>query len=206
MADSAKFWDRIAVRYSKQPIADQASYQQKLKITQEYFTPEMEVVEIGCGTGSTAILHSPHVKHILATDISAKMIEIAKTKAAAENIQNVEFEQKSIEELSLDEGTIDVVLAMSILHLVADRQAVIEQIYRLLKPGGIFISSTICIGGSKAIFKWIAPVFKWISFLPTVHVFNEEALVQSLTAAGFSLEHQWRPGLDKATFLVVKKP
>ena len=64
MDKSAKFWDRIAKRYSKQPVADETSYQKKLQITHEYLKPDMEVLELGCGTGSTAIIHSPYVKHI----------------------------------------------------------------------------------------------------------------------------------------------
>lgn len=63
MDRSEKFWDKIATRYSKKPVADEAAYQKKLQITQEYFRPDMEVLEIGCGTGSTAITHAPHVKH-----------------------------------------------------------------------------------------------------------------------------------------------
>ena len=62
MATSTKFWDKIADKYSKQPIADEASYQKKLQVTQEYFKSDMEVLEFGCGTGSTAITHAPHVK------------------------------------------------------------------------------------------------------------------------------------------------
>lgn len=81
MNDSAKFWDKIAEKYSKQPIADEAAYQKKLQVTQEYFKPDMEVLELGCGTGSTAIIHAPYVKHIRAIDISSKMIEIAQGKA-----------------------------------------------------------------------------------------------------------------------------
>ena len=81
MDQSTKFWDRIADRYSKQPIADEAAYEKKLRITREYFRPDMEVLEIGCGTGSTAIVHAPYVKHIQAIDLSSKMIEIAHAKA-----------------------------------------------------------------------------------------------------------------------------
>ena len=82
MHHSAKFWDKIAERYSKQPIADEAAYQKKLKVTQEYFQPDLEVLEFGCGTGSTAIIHAPYVKHIRAIDISSNMIDIAQDKAA----------------------------------------------------------------------------------------------------------------------------
>ena len=81
MNQSTKFWDKIAERYSKQPIADEAAYQKKLQVTREYFQPDMEIVEFGCGTGSTAITHAPYVKHIHAIDISSKMIEIAQGKA-----------------------------------------------------------------------------------------------------------------------------
>lgn len=78
MSNSTKFWDKIADKYSKQPIADEASYQQKLQVTQEYFKSDRSVLEFGCGTGSTAIIHAPYVKHIRAIDISANMISIAK--------------------------------------------------------------------------------------------------------------------------------
>ncbi len=92
---SAKFWNKFAERYSKQPVADEADYQKKLQVTREYFQPDMEVLEFGCGTGSTAITHAPYVKHILAIDISSKMIEIAQGKADAENVENVTFKRST---------------------------------------------------------------------------------------------------------------
>ena len=45
MDKTAKFWDRVAKRYSKQPIADEASYQKKLQLTREYLKSDMEVAE-----------------------------------------------------------------------------------------------------------------------------------------------------------------
>jgi len=61
MDQSAKFWDKIAERYSKRPIADEAAYEKKLQVTREYFRPDMEVLEFACGTGSTAIEVAPLV-------------------------------------------------------------------------------------------------------------------------------------------------
>ncbi len=139
MHHSAKFWDKIAERYSKQPIADEAAYQKKLKVTQEYFQPDLEVLEFGCGTGSTAIIHAPYVKHIRAIDISSNMIDIAQDKAKAQNIKNVTFEQLAIDELTGSEGTLDVVLGLSILHLLKNFEEVIAKVYKMLKPGGIFV-------------------------------------------------------------------
>ena len=59
MASRSKFWDRIAVHYSKQPVADELSYQKKLEVTREFLTPQSKVLEFGCGTGSTAIAPCP---------------------------------------------------------------------------------------------------------------------------------------------------
>ena len=70
MSREARFWDRIAARYAKQPVADEAAYQKKLAKTREYFPPDMAVLEFGCGTGSTAMAHAPYVAHARATDLS----------------------------------------------------------------------------------------------------------------------------------------
>src|SRR5215217_1657238 len=59
-----RFWDNLAERYARQPIADEAAYQTKLDITRSYLHPDMAVLEFGCGTGSTALQHAPHVRHI----------------------------------------------------------------------------------------------------------------------------------------------
>ncbi len=58
MEPTPTFWNLIAKFYSKQAIADEAAHQKKLKVTQEYFKPDMELMEFGCGTGSTAIIHA----------------------------------------------------------------------------------------------------------------------------------------------------
>ena len=162
MNQSAKFWDKIAKRYAKQPIADEAAYQKKLQVMREYFQPDMEVLELGCGTGSTAILHAPYVKHILAIDISAKMIEIAQGKVDAEKIENITFEQSSIDDLRVPDQTLDVVLGLSILHLLENKEGIIARVYKMLKPGGIFVTSTACIGDSMKFFKFIAPIGKFL--------------------------------------------
>lgn len=205
MDQSAKFWDKIAERYSKRPIADEAAYQKKLQITREYFRPDMEVLEFGCGTGSTAIVHASYVKHIQAIDISSKMIEIAQGKADVKNVGNVTFKQSTIEELSVSEQTLDAVLGLSILHLLDNKEEVIAKVYKMLKPGGIFVTSTACIGDSMNFFKIIVPVGKFFGLIPLVRVFTRKELEDSLTGAGFEIDYQWQPGKNKAVFIVAKK-
>lgn len=205
MSTSTKFWDKIAEKYAKQPIADEASYQKKLQVTQEYFQPEMEVLEFGCGTGSTAIIHAPYVKHIRAIDISGNMIAIAQGKAEAQDINNVTFEQLTIEELEVTDCTYDAVLGMSILHLLEDKEKAIAKVYKILKPGGIFATSTMCMGDAFGWFKFIAPIGKALGFFPVVRIFTAPHLIESITDAGFAIDYQWQPSKDKAMFIVAKK-
>jgi len=205
MDRSTQFWDRIADRYAKQPIADEAAYQRKLQVTQEYFQPDMEVLEFGCGTGSTAIIHAPYVKHIRAIDISSRMIEIAQGKADAQNIRNITFEQSTLEDISIADRTLDVVLGLSILHLLADKEAAMTKVHQMLKPGGLFVTSTACLGDTMQWFKFIGPIGKFLGLMPLVKVFTAKELENSLTDAGFEIDYQWQPDKGKAVFIVAKK-
>lgn len=205
MDRSIRFWDKIADRYSRKPVADEAAYQKKLAITREYFHPEAEVLEIGCGTGSTAIAHAPFVKQILATDISSRMIEIATEKANAQNIDNVTFERRATDELKVPDESFDAVLGLSILHLLKNKDEVIAKVHQMLKPGGIFVSSTACLGDSMKFFRYIGPIGRFFGLIPYVAIFSQQQLVDSLTDAGFDINYQWQPGKGKAVFIVAKK-
>jgi ubiquinone/menaquinone biosynthesis C-methylase UbiE len=206
MSTNTRFWDWIADRYSRQPVSDEAAYQKKLTLSQEYLNTEGRILEFGCGTGSTAIHHAPAVGHIHATDISSKMLAIAEAKAKDAALDNISFEQTSLTDLNSPNDSWDAVLAMSILHLVDDKDAEIKRVYELLKPGGVFISSTICIGDGGIGFKLLAPIFKWIPLLPSITVFSQQQLIASLASAGFTIEYNWKPGNDKAVFIVARKP
>ncbi|MDA9981968.1 class I SAM-dependent methyltransferase [Gammaproteobacteria bacterium] len=206
MDQSTKFWDKIAERYSKRPVADEAAYQKKLQVTREYFQPDMEVLEFGCGTGSTAIAHAPYVKHIHAIDISSKMIEIAQGKADAEKVTNVTFERSTIDNFSVSNQTLDAVLALSILHLLENKEDVIAKVHRMVKPGGIFVTSTACLGDTMMKYiKLIAPIGEILGIMPVVKIFTTKELEDSLTDAGFQIDYEWQPGRDKAVFIVAKK-
>ena len=204
--NSARFWNRIAKRYAKQAIADEASYQKKLAVTQQYLRPEMEVLEFGCGTGSTALIHAPHVRHIRAIDISSKMIDIAQTKAAEKHVENLSFEQANIEDLTLACNSLDAVMGLSILHLLENKEIVVAKVFSILKPGGIFISSTACLGGSLKWLRFVVPIGRRVGLMPFVSFFSQEELKKCLLDAGFAIDYAWQPGEGKALFIVAKKP
>ncbi len=205
MKETSAFWDKLAERYSRKPVTDEAAYQKKLRKTREYFQPDTEVLEIGCGTGSTALVHAPFVNHIRATDISPKMIEIARGKAAAEEIDNITFEVSSMDDLDIEDQSLDAVLALSVLHLLEDRDEAIAKVHRMLKPGGVFVSSTVCLGDTMKFFKVIAPIGRFLGLMPLLRVFKVQELLTSLTDAGFSIDHEWRHGKGRVAFIVARK-
>jgi SAM-dependent methyltransferase len=205
MAEASRFWDRMADRYIADPIEDVPAYERKLEITRSYFRPDMELLEFGCGSGATALLHAPHVKHIRAIDFSARMIEHARSSAAERGVTNVDFEVADITTLDMPDGSFDIVLGLSILHLLEDRDAVMARVHRLLRPGGVFVSSTACLGDNMGFFKLIGPIGRALGLLPILNVMTRAELVEGMERAGFTIAHNWQPGLGKAVFVVARK-
>lgn len=205
MKDKTKFWDRIAKKYARKPVPSQEKYEEKLKKTQELFTSQMQVLEVGCGTGTTSLIHAPHVKHITATDFSPNMIQIAQDKAQAKNIKNVTFKTESIEAMAYAENHFDVVMAHSILHLLEDKEHAIKDLLRITKPGGYFVSSTACIDDHLKMFKYLWPIVYKTGFFPNVKAFTSEHLRNEVSNSGFEIIYQWNPD-GKTLFMIARKP
>ena len=206
MHRDARFWNRIAEKYAKSPVADEAAYQRKLEITRAFLTPDSEVVEFGCGTGSTALAHAPHAGHILAVDISPEMIRIAREKAEMASVANVEFGEAGIDEFEAADARFDMVMCHSLLHLLRDRDAAIRKVYRLLKPGGFFVSSTVCMADGFWFMRPLLPLGGIFGLLPVLRMFSADDLRGAIERTGFEILEDWRPGKRKATFIVAKKP
>lgn len=204
LKSSKVFWDKTAPRYAKSPVRDQETYQKKLAITQKYFRPDWSVLEFGCGTGSTAIAHAPHVRHILATDISGRMLEIAETKARDAGVENIHFQQGTLDSLTLAAEDYDAVLGLNILHLLEDVDAAITKVHRLLKPGGIFVSSTALLAEVAFYWRLLIPVMQRLGFAPSVNYLDKPGLMAKLSDAGFSIDYEWQPGRE-SVFIVARK-
>lgn len=207
MTDGAGFWNRIAARYARTPIKDEAAYEHKLGLTREFLDPCYQVLELGCGTGGTAVRHAPLVRRITAVDISSKMIAIGRERAVDAGVTNVDFQVSALESFDAPAETYDVVLALSLLHLVADRDAAIARVRDLLKPGGVFISNTACLAGVHGWLRFLGPPGRMLSILPLVRIFSERDLRASLEAAGFDIELCWKPdGKSRyVVFLVARR-
>lgn len=206
MATQQAFWNRLADRYAAQPVADEAAYQTKLAATRRHLRPDMVLFEFGCGTGSTALVYAPYVRHVRAVDFSERMIEIARAKAEQAGIGNVSFETASIESAELAPESLDMVLGLSILHLLKDKRAAVAKSYRALKPGGLFVTSTACLAEMMPWVRLITPLSNRLSFLPHLDPMTRTQLRQLMQASGFTVEHEWQPNRKAAVFMMARKP
>mmetsp|Transcript_38745 Transcript_38745/g.93814 ORF Transcript_38745/g.93814 Transcript_38745/m.93814 type:complete len:333 (-) Transcript_38745:153-1151(-) len=212
---AAKIWDKYAESYSKSAIGDEEAYQKKLEVTQTYMNKSMKkIIEIGCGTGGTALKHSPFVGSYVATDVSPKMIDIANQRKQESDVRtkdNVEYRVESIDTLhsKLEPESQDMVLGLSILHLLPNRLEEMKKISSWIKPGGYFVSSTICAADmgwmTKTLFKSVLPVATYFGFVPTVCAVSRDQLKQDYMSCGFDIVHEWQPKKDAAVFIIGQK-
>ena len=206
MDADARFWNRIANRYAKTPIADEASYEHKLALTRRYLAPTMDLLEVGCGTGGTARRHAPYVRSIRAMDFSETMIAIARERAAAEGIDNVRFETGRVEDLDAGQAY-DAVLALSLLHLVDDLDAVLAALASAVRPGGLFISSTACLAEHHGFLRFVRPIGAALGVFPHFAIFSVASLRERIAAAGFVEETFWMPEKRRAhtAFIIARR-
>jgi 2-polyprenyl-3-methyl-5-hydroxy-6-metoxy-1,4-benzoquinol methylase len=198
----ARFWDRIAIRYAEKPIADIPVYEKKLALSQRHLSPDARLLEFGCGTGGTALAHARHVGHVLATDYSAKMIELAKAQQCSQGIRNVEFRQATLGDINTDEGPFDAVLGLNVLHLIPDYRTHIEQAHALLARDGILVTSTVCLGLTNPL-RLVLALPAALGLIPRVVYFEAGQLEQGINAAGFQTIERLEIGRD--LFLISRK-
>lgn len=206
----ARFWDRIARKYAADPIADLAGYENTLQRVQALLSGEQQVLEIGCGTGSTALRLAPFTRHLLATDVSAGMIAIAREKLAAQPVPQLSFAVADADAPAAAQTAYDVVLAFNLLHLVDDLDRALQQATQALRPGGLLISKTPCISLMNPLIPYLAlPVMRWIGKAPHVLCFDARDLQSAIIRQGLeivSVEWHGTRGKDIRPFIVARRP
>ncbi len=113
----------------------------------------------------------------------------------------------AIDDLEVEKGSLDMVMAHSILHLVENRTEVIARCFDMLKPGGLLVTSTPCLKDGLGWVKFLLPVLRLARFAPrVVKFFSAAELEKEFTDAGFEVAYSWCPGPKKAVFMVLRKP
>lgn len=200
-----KFWDKVADKYAASPIKDMHAYEQTMELTRRYLSKEDRVLEVGCGTGSTALLLAPSVQEITATDTSERMIAIGEEKAAKEGAGSIKFSQVSLPDDWLMQNQFDVVLCFNTLHLMTDLPSVLDNLYAATKPGGYFISKTVCLAEQSRL--WSIPIFllRLIGKAPYVNMLTFRDIENEVAAHGFEIVETGTYPAPHSRFIAAKK-
>ena len=202
-----KFWDLIASTYAASPIKNRSAYETKIQKIKTYLTPENVVLDIGCGTGTQCGDIADHVKQVTGIDISRKLLAIAEQRKAERKLDNVDFLQTSLFDERFQPGSFDVVMAFYVLHFFEDIEAVFKRIHDLLKPDGLFISETACIGEKSKLTGRLLRFLGHLGLLPTMNLLTTRQLEQALEKSGFRLvdKIKFSDKLDAEFTLFAKK-
>lgn len=205
----SRYWDKVARSYAAAPIADMVGYERTLECVHQWLRPTNRALEVGCGTGTTALRLAPLVASYLGTDVSAHMVAIARVKLALHPRPGLQFEAADADAPLANGAHYDAILAFSVLHLVQDLDATIAACSAVLVPGGLLISKTPCLAEMNPLIPWVlVPLMRAIGKAPPVHNLDQDALCAAMKRQGLEIlavERHAGKGRDVRPFIVARK-
>ncbi len=193
MINAATFWDKTAPGYAKRPIAEPDAYERTMQRTLDHISPQDHVLELGCGTGGTALRMATKAAHVTGSDISPAMIAFGEAAVKEQGVQNVRFVAADLRSAELADRY-DIVAAFNLMHLVEDVDGALADIRGRLAPGGLFISKTPTKPTSM-----LSPIF-WLLrvALPVLQLLGKAPFVRMSPLA------EWEAAIMRAGFEIIE--
>ena len=148
--------------------------------------PGETVLDLGSGGGSDVLLSARRVGptgKAYGLDMTDDMLALARENQRQAGVENVEFLKGEIEKIPLPDCSVDVVISNCVINLSADKDRVLREAFRVLKPGGRFAVSDIVVRGEvpdevrQSMLLWVGCV---------AGALEEKEYVSKLTQAGFA--------------------
>lgn len=205
MTDSRGFWNKVARRYAQMDIRNPDAYEQTLDSIRAHLSEKDCVLEVGCGTGTTAFKLALGVRRYLASDYSSEMISIALERQPPETRETLDFHVGQIGDEDHPTGPFNMVLCFNFLHLLDDRQEVVAEIHKNLEPGGIFISKTPCLSGLSRLLQPVVLILHAFGKAPAFKFLSPKRLAAEIKTAGFEIMETARHPEGSVRHVIVAK-
>lgn len=139
--------------------------------------PPMVIADLGAGDGSLSLLLAQRATRVFAFDSSPRMLDVGREQAQRNGIQNVEFRQGDLEELPIDDASVDLAFFSQSLHHAAHPSRALGEAHRILRPGGRIVILDL----SRHRFEEAREMYadEWLGFA-------ESEIETMLSAAGFT--------------------
>ncbi len=143
------------------------------------------VLDLGSGAGIDVLVAAKKVGpegHVIGLDMTPQMIEKARANARDANATNVEFRLGEMENMPVEDASVDWVISNCVISLSPDKETVFSEAFRTLKPGGRILVSDICINGVEQAVR--DELFTWADCIGSA--IDEGAYLGAIERAGFS--------------------
>lgn len=149
------FWDRISPLYDLfENVYNRKVYAEIGARVAALVAPSDAVLECACGTGAISVCLAPKCRRLVATDFSAAMLRRAAGKCR--KYASVSFEIADITHLPYADGSFDVAVAGNVIHLLAEPEAAVQELARVVRPGGKLIIPTYLHPRDRGAVKFLA--------------------------------------------------
>jgi ArsR family transcriptional regulator len=169
------FFDSMAGRLGKDYVPGK-SWKSLVEAFVQLLAP-MVIADLGAGDGSFALLLSQSAVRVIAVDSSQKMLDVAREQALHAVASNVEFRLGEMEEVPIDDASVDLVFFSQSLHHAAHPERALREGYRILRPGGRIVILDL----AKHRFEEARELYadEWLGF-------SEAEMEAMLAGAGFT--------------------
>lgn len=203
---SEKFWDSVSKRFgdSDKEITSPA-FQQIKQSAEKYFKKTDNVLDIGCGQGDITLEIARKVKSVQGIDISAGMIEAAEQKANRQNITTAKFSKADLFNESFQNKSFDTVSTFNVLPYIHDKKDFYRRIHELLKPNGLFISSTACLRERVSLLRFLMSALTAFNFVPKTIFYKTAELETEIKEVGFTILESFNIAQLPERFIIARK-
>ena len=183
--DERGFWSRWAGAYDRFMNGSERLYDQMAAEMKERLSRNMNVLELACGTGMISQRIVGSVKSLEATDFSPEMIAEAKGKPCSSRLH---FSVQDATDLPYADQSFDAVVIANALHIMPEPGRALEEIHRVLKPGGLLIAPTF-VHGEGAGLRLRVRLLELCGF-HTYHQWNGDELAAFVAGRGFAVDRR----------------